>query len=218
MDASFARYRGYIAMTIVFLLVLIGTVYSLQRREPPTLVITTPTARATPTEIFVVVDVRGAVANPGVYTLTDGSRVKDALASAGNALSNADLSVLNLARKLSDGDQIFVPKIADASASPFSVPVSATPKPASGCLSYKDALTHLNEMTCVRGTVASAEKSGSVFYIYFDDTATSFYAVSFGRTWENLRNRCVEISGRIALYRNRAQIVLDTDDQLSLCK
>jgi competence protein ComEA len=56
----------------------------------------------------VVVDVVGKVRRPGVYRLLDGSRVDDALAAAGGALPGVDLSQLNLARKLADGEQVAV--------------------------------------------------------------------------------------------------------------
>ncbi len=56
----------------------------------------------------VVVDVVGKVRRPGVYRLRDGSRVEDALRAAGGALPGVDLSSLNRARKLTDGEQIAV--------------------------------------------------------------------------------------------------------------
>jgi len=218
MDASFSRYKNYLAMMLVFVLVMIGTVFSLQRREPPPLVITTPTARATSTIALVVIDVRGAVEKPEVYKLPEGSRVQDALERAGGVAKNGDTSALNLARKLNDGEQIFVPRFGDATPTPSPLTPPAPTRVAGGCLGYRDAPTHLNETTCVRGTVISAEKTGSVFYIYFDDAATSFYAVSFNRTWDNLRGKCIEVSGKIALFRNRAQIVIDKEEQLSFCR
>ena len=56
----------------------------------------------------VVVDVVGKVARPGVFTLPPGSRIIDAIAAAGGALAHTDLTALDLARKLSDGQEIFV--------------------------------------------------------------------------------------------------------------
>lgn len=60
-----------------------------------------------PTQM-VRVQVDGSVAQPGLYTLTNGSRVEDALQSAGGALPGTDLSTLNLARPLKDGEKISV--------------------------------------------------------------------------------------------------------------
>lgn len=56
----------------------------------------------------VVVDVEGKVARPGVRTLVRGSRVIDALAAAGGALPGTDLSALDQARILVDGEQVLV--------------------------------------------------------------------------------------------------------------
>lgn len=56
----------------------------------------------------IIVDVSGAVNNPGVYSMSANSRVIDAIKAAGNSAPGADLSTINLARVLSDGEQIFV--------------------------------------------------------------------------------------------------------------
>lgn len=112
------RYRSYLLMLFLFAIVLAGTIYFLRRPEPSTMVITTPTPKPTPTVATLVVDVRGAVSNPGVYTLPAGSRVQDALALAGDVLANADTRALNLARKLNDGEQIYVPVQGEATPIP----------------------------------------------------------------------------------------------------
>ena len=56
----------------------------------------------------VIVNVAGKVANPGVYKLPLGSRVVDAINLAGNQLKGVDISDINLARVLVDGEQILV--------------------------------------------------------------------------------------------------------------
>jgi competence protein ComEA len=55
-----------------------------------------------------VVHVTGLVNEPGIVTLPAGSRVVDAVEAAGGANDDADLSVLNLARQVGDGEQIVV--------------------------------------------------------------------------------------------------------------
>jgi competence protein ComEA len=55
-----------------------------------------------------VVDVSGKVRNPGLRTLPPGSRVQDALNAAGGPLPGTDLTGLNLARKVGDGEEIIV--------------------------------------------------------------------------------------------------------------
>lgn len=62
----------------------------------------------------VTVDVAGKVRSPGVAVLPGGSRVVDALRRAGGARPGVDLSTLNLARVLVDGEQILVGRPAAA--------------------------------------------------------------------------------------------------------
>ena len=54
------------------------------------------------------VDVAGKVRRPGIAVLDAGSRVVDALEAAGGARAGVDLTALNLARVLVDGEQILV--------------------------------------------------------------------------------------------------------------
>lgn len=55
-----------------------------------------------------VVDVKGAVAKPGLYTLEAGARVNDAVEAAGGLTSQADPKSINLAQKLSDEAVVYV--------------------------------------------------------------------------------------------------------------
>ncbi|HEY5160654.1 MAG TPA: helix-hairpin-helix domain-containing protein [Gaiellaceae bacterium] len=57
-----------------------------------------------------LVDVSGAVRRPGVYKLPTGSRVNDALLKAGGATKRADLTLVNRATPLTDGQQVLVPE------------------------------------------------------------------------------------------------------------
>ncbi|MCB0909744.1 MAG: ComEA family DNA-binding protein, partial [Nocardioidaceae bacterium] len=76
----------------------------------------------------VVVDVEGRVRHPGIVVLKAGSRVVDALRAAGGARPHVDLTGLNLARQLVDGEQILVGVTppgglaASAAATPGAVP------------------------------------------------------------------------------------------------
>ncbi|MFB7913357.1 ComEA family DNA-binding protein [Streptomyces sp. NPDC056061] len=56
----------------------------------------------------IVVDVSGKVRNPGIHQLPSGARVADALLAAGGARPGVDLTGLNRARVLMDGEQIVV--------------------------------------------------------------------------------------------------------------
>ncbi|MFQ9742194.1 MAG: SLBB domain-containing protein [Slackia sp.] len=66
------------------------------------------------------VHVSGAVASPGVYELEDGARVRDAVEAAGGFAAEASQESVNLARKVSDGEQIFVLTVEEFEASPSS--------------------------------------------------------------------------------------------------
>ncbi|WP_105243414.1 helix-hairpin-helix domain-containing protein [Streptococcus suis] len=55
-----------------------------------------------------VVDVKGAVAKPGLYTLEADARVNDAVEAAGGLTSQADPKSINLAQKLSDEAVVYV--------------------------------------------------------------------------------------------------------------
>ena len=59
---------------------------------------------------MVVVDVQGEVKTPGVYHLPANSRVHDAIKAAGGPNQSADLSYVNQARMVKDGEQIYVEK------------------------------------------------------------------------------------------------------------
>lgn len=66
----------------------------------------------------ILVHLLGAVERPGLYELREGDRGIDAVAAAGGFTDEADQSQLNLARPLSDGEQIHVPAIGEAPAVP----------------------------------------------------------------------------------------------------
>ncbi len=80
-------------------------VIDLSTPEP---LITSPAEPPPPEEI--AVHVAGAVRQSGVYRLSLGSRVDDAIRLAGGARENADLDALNLAEPISDGQKIYVPR------------------------------------------------------------------------------------------------------------
>lgn len=60
-------------------------------------------------EEYITIHIVGSVANPGIYTIPEGSRVNDVVEKAGGPTEEAALERINLARPLFDGEQIFVP-------------------------------------------------------------------------------------------------------------
>lgn len=61
----------------------------------------------------VIVDVGGAVKNPTVVELEDGSRVEDAIEAAGGLTDDANLTEINRAAFINDGDKIYIPGKSD---------------------------------------------------------------------------------------------------------
>ena len=64
-------------------------------------------------EQAIYVHVAGEVCNPGFYKLDASSRVNDAVQAAGGFTENADTSSINLARRISDGEQLVVLSLRD---------------------------------------------------------------------------------------------------------
>lgn len=57
----------------------------------------------------IVVHIVGHVKNPGLVKLPEGARIADAIEAAGGVLPDADLEIINLAYKLQDGKQVYIP-------------------------------------------------------------------------------------------------------------
>ena len=72
---------------------------------------TPPTPPSSTAQPEIVVHVMGAVKSPGVYHLSADARVHEAIEKAGGKTDQADLHSLNLAAKMRDGEQIYVPEI-----------------------------------------------------------------------------------------------------------
>jgi competence protein ComEA len=150
---------GAIALAVVAVIAILVTVFTLVRDRPAPVMSAklppverassaSPRSSASPsagqpagTDRPVVVSVVGLVHTPGLVTLAPGSRVADALQAAGGAVAGADTVGLNMARPLSDGEQIVVglapvsgqPTVLGSSIGSGSAPVSGAPAgPASG--------------------------------------------------------------------------------------
>jgi len=74
-----------------------------------------------------VVHVAGAVTQPGVVELQQGSRVIDAVEAAGGAVADADLDRLNLAAKLADGQRVLVQRVGEPAVPSMSPDGSSAP-------------------------------------------------------------------------------------------
>ncbi|ANK63105.1 helix-hairpin-helix domain-containing protein [Loigolactobacillus backii] len=59
------------------------------------------------------VDVKGAVKKPGIYVVTDNTRLFDVIRKAGGLAEDADQKQVNLAQQVSDQQIIFIPKVGE---------------------------------------------------------------------------------------------------------
>ncbi|MEO7005784.1 MAG: helix-hairpin-helix domain-containing protein [Terrimesophilobacter sp.] len=96
----------------------IAPVASLPDTAPPGSAPSRSTGTARGSSVALFVHILGAVAKPGLYQLHDGDRAVDAVAAAGGFTAEADRGQLNLARLVSDGEQIYVPQVGEARAGP----------------------------------------------------------------------------------------------------
>ena len=93
----------------------------------------------------VVVAVAGKVRRPGLVRLPPGSRVADAVAAAGGVLPGVDLGLMNLARKLVDGELVVVGPAPPAGAAPGAAPPPQPGAPSAGAAT--GSLLDLNTAT-----------------------------------------------------------------------
>lgn len=124
------RWRGVLAVAVAVLLAVVVTAVVVWRARPTSEPVATGAAPvlsrapdpaptgASGRPSTVVVDVTGTVRRPGLVHMAAGSRVDDAIRAAGGAATGADLSGLNLARKVVDGEQIVVGQPAGPAAAP----------------------------------------------------------------------------------------------------
>jgi competence protein ComEA len=113
------RPRETLALGILCLAVVAGAAFAYARSLPRSVPrgAASPLASASPDANAsggsggaLIVHVAGAVATPGVYELAAGARVIDGLRAAGGATGEADLSTVNLARPLADGERVYIPR------------------------------------------------------------------------------------------------------------
>jgi competence protein ComEA len=122
---SWSLRRGHVVVVVALLLLaVVGAGVMVLRQQPVRESVTEPIARArvvtpggaaptvsasaSPSPPPLVIHVAGKVRRPGVLRLPPGARVGDAVTAAGGALAGVDLSSLNLARPLADGEQVLV--------------------------------------------------------------------------------------------------------------
>jgi len=119
-DARRARVRVGVGAALILVLVGLGCAVFVTAITPhgassvvaPSVLPTSnPSASPGANGVVIYVHILGQVAHPGLYTLHDGDRGVDVVAAAGGLTASADPASLNLARFLSDGEQIIVPEL-----------------------------------------------------------------------------------------------------------
>jgi competence protein ComEA len=114
------------------------------------------TSAAAGSSTQLAVHVAGHVRHPGLVRLPAGSRVEDAIHAAGGATSGANLDAINLARKLTDGEQVLVPGPGDPAPQPAPGATTAPGVPAApldlntATLEQLDTLPGVGEVTAGR--------------------------------------------------------------------
>ena len=102
---------------VALLVVAISALFVMRGTSQEVVAAPAPLEIESVTQQSVMVDVAGAVVNPGVYSLPLNSRVFQAIRVAGGLKKGADASDINQARILKDGEQIYVYPSSSASGS-----------------------------------------------------------------------------------------------------
>ena len=109
-----ARNIAIMALMAATVAAVMAAVVLLARQDDnaPIRIIVPDSQQATPPRVRVFVS--GAVVNPGVYTLAPDSRITDALAAAGGVTGEANIEGVNLALRLKDEAEYYVPRLGES--------------------------------------------------------------------------------------------------------
>ncbi|MBI4039196.1 helix-hairpin-helix domain-containing protein [Candidatus Daviesbacteria bacterium] len=132
MDGNFLgkieKFKLPIALSVLGIVLIVGGIFAsgINKAKPKDF----PKASLMESQKTISVDVSGAVNKPGVYRLTESSRIEDAIKIAGGFSQNSNQEYiskyLNMAQKLSDGSKIYVPLEGEQISNSPSAVMSAT--------------------------------------------------------------------------------------------
>ena len=152
---------------IVVLVIVLGLVVSMIKnggQEDANAQAEEATVSTEETAAMIYVDVGGEVKDPSVVELPDGSRVTDAITAAGGLTEQADLTDINRAAFVSDGEKIYIPsqvsELEDDGLSAGEGGGGGTAKSSDGRININTAdSTQLQELTGVGPATAENEES-----------------------------------------------------------
>lgn len=98
-----------VVLSVVIVVVALAAAWWFRPTMPAPPVTATTIESVPPIDPSIVVHVSGAVSRPGLVSVPHSARVADAVSAAGGATSDADLTRINLAAPVTDGQQIVVP-------------------------------------------------------------------------------------------------------------
>lgn len=121
-EEIWGKYRGAVMVGLIGLILLalgLLAVFWTRQGQPQIRILPADgSGQETSSRETILVDLRGAVQNPGVYELPQDSRINDLLIRAGGLAAAADREWLdkniNLAQKLTDGVKIYIPTLRSA--------------------------------------------------------------------------------------------------------
>jgi len=96
---------------IIAIIKIVDEYFSSNKEEINILNISTESENKEETEEKIIIYITGEVVNEGVYELSSGSRIANAIEAAGGTKETANLKNVNLAYELEDGEKIYIPNI-----------------------------------------------------------------------------------------------------------
>ena len=151
MKSQRVRYVSAAVVGLAGLAMFIAALVLLTRSDDaaPVSIITPAPAPASKPLSDIRVQVSGEVMLPGVYAMNSGDRVIDAIAAAGGTAPDADLSGINLSRRVQDEAHYHVPAIGEAKLLQLPLTATAAAEEVGGLIDLNTA--HANELETLPG-------------------------------------------------------------------
>lgn len=131
LEQLFSFYKFPLILALIGIVFLVVTISLFIKSQSASSEIVFSQTASPSSQVKIRIDIEGAVISPGVYELADGSRIADALISAGGLSADASrdwvAQNLNRAARLTDGSKVYIPTKDELSSdkSASSLPLSA---------------------------------------------------------------------------------------------